>query len=293
MKKHGMVGKVLIHNYPYGAYFNGADDEQLDKLCTKAWMLQFVKGRHPSPETSDSRITHVWAGAREEAAAIAGSCRIENVCDTLDEVIDNVDGVLILDEDIESRTETVERCLSAGKSVFVDKVLSLSVEKTKDLLALAASRGGHVAAWSQLLFAVEARPFRDTQGGTGLVTFNLSKEIVDKYGVHLVCSAFAAFGADPVHMAKLNTGPNGAPAIVLSYSDGKDVVLRAGQDLPPRGNVAYFGKGRDPLVAQLADMGTMFDGSAEALASMFEQGKPPLPPEAIVRMTQACGLLSE
>jgi len=150
-----------------------------------------------------------------------------------------------------------------------------------------------IAAWSQLLYAAEADPFKDAEGGAGLVAFNLSRDIVDKYGIHLVCSAFAAFGCDPVHMAKVDAGPDSPPAIVLTYADGKNVVLRAGQDLPPRGSIAYFGKGRDPLTAQLGDMGDMFDRSAEALARMFESGEPPVPPEAVVRMSEAAALLSE
>ena len=289
----GMVGKTLIHNYPYAAYFNGADDDKLEELCTKAWMLQFTKGRHPEPAAKNSRITHVWAGVREEAEAIAGSCRIENVCDTVDEAIESVDGVLVLDEEIDFRTETVEKCLAAGKSIFVDKVLSLSVVKTRELVALARSQGVQIAAWSQLLYAAEAAAFQGAEGGAGLVAYNLSRDIVDKYGIHLVSTAFGAFGVDPVHMAKLEAGPDGPPLVALTYADGKTVVLRAGQDLPPRGNVAYFGKGRDPVVAQFGDMAAMFDGSAAALAAMFEDGQPPVPPEALVRMAQACALLCE
>jgi len=293
MIKLGMVGKTLIHNYPYAAYFNGAHDDKLEELCTKAWMLQFTKGRHPEPAARRSRITHVWAGVREEAEAIAGSCRIPNVCDSADEVIGSVDGVLILDEEIDFRTETIEKCLNAGKSIFVDKVMSLSVDKTRELVALAQSQGVQVAAWSQLLYAAEAEPFQGVEAGAGIVTYNLSRDIVDKYGIHLVSTAFGAFGCDPVHMAKADPGPPSAPAIVLTYEDGKTVLLRAGQDVPPRGNVAYFAKGRDVMTAQFGDMGAMFDGSAAALAAMFEQGEPPVPPAALVRMAEACALLCE
>ena len=291
MTRLGMVGKVLIHNYPYGAYFNGTDAEELEARCSKAWMLAFLRGRHPAPVAKRSRITHVWAGLRDEAERIADSCRIETVCDSLDEVIDNVEGVLVLDEDIAFRTETVERCLRAGRSVFVDKILSMSVDRTCELVALAEERNVGLAAWSQLLFAPEARRFRNLEGGAGLVTFNLSKENVPGYGIHLVCSAFAAFGADPVHMARIEGGPNGLPMLLLTYADGKDVVLRAGQDVPPRGSVGYLGKGTDPLVAQLADLGAMFDGSAEALALMFERNQAPVAPESVVRMTEAAALL--
>ena len=71
MIRIGMVGKVLIHNYPYGAYFNGTDEEKLQARCSKAWMLAFVQGRHPDPVARNSRITHVWAGVRDEAERIA------------------------------------------------------------------------------------------------------------------------------------------------------------------------------------------------------------------------------
>ena len=291
MVRLGMVGKVLIHNYPYGAYFNGTDAEKFEERCSKAWMMPLVRGRHPEPAAKGSRITHVWAGVRDEAERLADSCRVETVCDSLDQVIDSVDGVLILDEDVEFRAETIERCLRAGKSVFVDKVLSLSLDRTRELVALAAQHDVNIAAWSQTLYSVEAKPFRDLEGGAGLVTFILSKDNVPGYGIHLVCSAFAAFGDDPVRLSRIESAGDGLPMVLATYADGKDVLLRAGQDIPPRGNVAHFGKGTDSLVAELSDMGAMFDASAAALAAMFEEGRPPVAPEAIVRMAEAAALL--
>ena len=291
MVRLGMVGKVLIHNYPYGAYFNGTDAEQFEARCSKAWMMPFVRGRHPEPAAEGSRITHVWAGVRDEAERLADSCRVETVCDSLDQVIDSVDGVLILDEDVEFRGETIERCIRAGKSVYVDKVLSLSLDRTRELVSLAADHNVHIAAWSQTLCSAEAQPFRDLEGGVGLVTFSLSRDNVPGYGIHLVCSAFAAFGDDPIRLSRIESAGDGLPMVLATYADGKDVLLRAGQDIPPRGSIAYFGKGTGSLVAELSDMGAMFDASAAALAAMFEEGRPPIAPEAIVRMAEAAALL--
>lgn len=293
MLKLGMVGKTLIHNYPYGAYFNGTDEEVLEERCTKAWMLELVRGRFPEPATDGSRITHVWAGVREEAEAIAAGCLIPNVCDSPEEVIEAVDGLLVLDEEMDSRTEAVEAALRAGRSVFVDKVPATTPERTRELVEMAGESGLRIGAWSQLLFAPEAEPLRNVEGGAGLVTFNLAPDIVEIYGVHLVCSAFAAFGHDPASMEALDAGPEGVPGMVMHYPDGKDVMLRAGSDVPPRGNVAYIGGDRGIEAVSLMDMAAMFDGSAAALARMFEDGEWPLPPEAIVRMSEAVAMLSD
>ncbi|MBD3293626.1 MAG: hypothetical protein GF393_11935 [Armatimonadia bacterium] len=291
MVKLGMVGKTLIHNYPYGAYFNGTDAEALEERCTKAWMLELIRGRFPGPATDGARITHVWAGVREEAEAIAAGCLIPNVCDAPEEVIEAVDGLLVLDEEMDSRTEAVEAALQAGKSVFVDKVPAAAPERTRELVDMAVDNDLRIAAWSQLLFASEAEPLRGVEGGAGLVTFNLAPDIVEIYGVHLVCSAFAAFGHDPVSMEGLDTGAGGVPGMVLHYADGKHVMLRAGSDVPPRGNVAYIGRDRGVEMVSLMDMAAMFDASAAALARMFEDGEWPLPPEAIVRMSEAVAML--
>ena len=83
----------------------------------------------------------------------------------------------------------------------------------------------------------------------------------------------------------------------LPVSDNKvsfDLKARrftAGADLPPRGTVAWVGKGGDPVTARLMDMAAMFDGSAAALTRMFEDGQWPLPPEAVIRMSEASALL--
>ncbi len=289
--KLGMVGETLIHNYPYAAWFNGADGDVLEERCTKAWMLELIRGRFDEPVAQGSRITHVWAGVREEAEAIAASCRIENICDSAEEVLDAVDGLLVLDEEFEPRTAMVEACLRAGKPVFVDKVAALDPDKTRELVALAQDEGVPMAAWSQLLFAEEADALHGSEGGVALVTFSLAKDIVAQYGIHLVCSAFAAFGSDPTHMVAIDGGPDGTPMVELRYADGKDVVLRAGTDVPARGTIAYVSNQGEPTVARLMDMGPMFDRSAAALTSMFEEGVWPVPPEAILRMSQAAALL--
>ncbi len=293
MVKLGMVGKVLIHNYPYGAYFNGTDAQLLEERCTKQWMLEFIRGRFAEPVATGSRITHVWAGDRAEAEAIAAGCKIEQVCDSLDEVIENVDGVLVLDEDAEFRTETIERCLQAGKSVYADKVVSLSPEKTRELVTLAEQKNLRLAAWSQLLFAAEAEMLKGVEGGAALVTFNLKPDIVARYGIHLVCSAMAAFGTDPIRMESLPTTPAGPPMMTMTYADGKHVLLRAGEDVPPRGTIAYLGPGAEPMVVKLFEMAPMFDGSSAALADMFENRTWPVPPDAVVRMSEAAALLCD
>ncbi len=293
MVKLGMIGKTLIHNYPYGAWFNGTDAEALEARCTKAWMLELIRGRFPEPVAKGSRITHVWAGVREEADAIAAGCLIPKVCDSPDQVIESVDGVLVLDEELDFRTEIVEDCLNAGKSVFVDKTPALDPAKTRQLVKLAQAQGVVLAAWSQLLFASEAQGIAEGEGGAALVTFNLGQDIVDKYGIHLVCSAFAAFGCDPVHMAKIDAGPEAPGMVCLQYADGRNVVLRAGSDVPARGTVASISKAGDPSVARLMDMGAMFDGSAAALTEMFEDGVWPVSPEAVVKMSQAAAFLCD
>ena len=201
--------------------------------------------------------------------------------------------MLVLDEDIAFRADTVERCLRAGKSVYADKTPALSAERVRALVELAQEKDVRLAAWSQLLFAPEAEPLRSVEGGAALVTFNLSPDIVEAYGIHLVCSAFAAFGADPVHMTKIEGGPDSPPMIGLTYGDGKSVVLRAGTDVPPRGCIVYAGPGTDPIVVKLADMAAMFDGSAAALADMFERRTWPVPPEALIAMTEAASLLCQ
>ncbi len=292
MLRIGMIGKVLIHNYPYAAYFNGADDERLEALCTKTWMLPFVKGRYPQPATEVGRITCVWAGVREEAEAIAGSCRIERVCDTADEALESVDAALVLDEDAEFRTRMIERCIDAGKPVFADKVLALSAAKANELIAKARERGVAIAAWSQLLFAPEAEALRGAQGGAGLVTVHMKKDIINKYGVHLVCGAFGAFGCEPTRVARPDFGPDAAPAVLMTYADGKTVLARAGEDVPGTAQIAYLAKGCDPVVVRLADTGAMFHRSAEAIARMLETGEQPVSSEGLSRIAEACAILS-
>ena len=157
------------------------------------------------------RFSTAWARERVWAERVAEAVGVERVVEDLPEAVAGTDGAFVLDMWGEYHREQALPFLEQGKSVFVDKVPSLCVDKTRELAALAQAEGVHLAAWSQLLFAVEAEPFRGVQGGAGLVTFCLPRENLRGYAVHLVCSAMAAFGVDPASMTRIDTGPDGVP----------------------------------------------------------------------------------
>jgi len=238
MKRIGMIGTQLIHEYLYAAYFNGFDPDVLRERGKPGWVKQ-LEGKPSEPASDAVRISHVWAGDRDVAANLAASCRVEHLADSPHEFINDVDGVMVMDEEIEQREHLMRPFIEAGKPVYVDKILSLDPAKTEELLALAAKNDVPIASWSQLRFSSSAAEVKAMpRGGICLASFRGRLDILPMYAIHLVSPILSAFGAEMKSLRFLPCA-DGVEAHGI-YADDTRVVLYMGPKAPPQFNICYF-----------------------------------------------------
>jgi len=288
VKRLAMIGTEIIHTYPYLSYFNGFDPELVRKNA-KPWMAALLEGKSPEPRSSNVRITHVWAGEREEAERLAESCGVENVADSPHEFIGQVDGVMVMDEKIEERARLMRPFIEAGKAVFVDKILSLEPGVTEELLQLADAKGSPVAACSQLRFAPGVRGIAEKpRGGVALMSFRIRLEVLPFYAIHLISAAHGVFGANAACARKVSNG-NGVTLHILQR-DGTQLLLYLSPDAPPGLNICYFSK-EGGCLAEGGDKYEMFASCARAIEEMVVTGRSFVPREEMLEATRLVNII--
>jgi len=290
MKNIGMIGTQIIHTYPYLAYFNGFDPERVQKNA-KPWMAKMLEGKPNDPKSNAVRITHVWAGEADEAKRLAESCAIENIADKPDAFVDDVDGVMVMDEEIDQRAGLMRPFLEAGKAVFVDKTLSLDPSVTEELLSLSKERGAPIAAYSQLRFGPGFEDLKAMdRGGAAMAGFRMGLDILAKYSIHLISAVQGIFGTGVKTLRKLDC-PDGVE-VRASYGDGTRVTMQFGPEAPAGWNICYFAKGGCTL-AVAGDNADMFETSAQAIEKMLVEGRSPVSTKEISEASKLINFIVE
>jgi len=286
-KELALIGRQLIHTYPYVVHFNGSDRERIAKNA-KPWMQRFMLDRDLSPTTSEVRVTRIWSPDAEEAKRLAETFDIPRICATADEALDGADGAMVMDEVIESRTALVENALERGISVFADKVLSADPQKTCELIELAERKGCRVRSWSQLYFLPALAPVRQAGGGgVGFLDYQMEMKILPMYGIHPVSMLQGAFSSPAKSYRPLLEG-NGRGGLV-ELEDGTRIFVYVGADVPFRGRLYYETKD-SALRADEPDDWACFERAAKALVELFS-GRSPAPGPGPEEMRQAARFL--
>ena len=278
MTKIAAIGKVIIHTYPYFTDINGCEKDMLQRNC-KPWMLKFMLDQDLSSKTDAMRITRVWSEDDEENQRLAETFAIENICASADEAIDAADGVMILDEDVPSRSALIEKCINAGVDCWADKLISEDMEDAKRLVQLAEQQNVRVRTWGQLYWCTQWETVREApRPGAGLLTYAVGPDAMDTHCVHPIFILQAAFGRLQSYRP-LSDGE--ARTALLKTEDGTQVFMHLTANAPYGGRIDYVTK-EGAVVAQDADMAGAFENSARAVVDFFSGGSPAYGTEAMV-----------
>jgi predicted dehydrogenase len=206
MIKLGVIGFSDGNGHPYswGAIFNGYDKEAMSDCGFPVISDYLSKRELPQECINGAQITHVWTQDKQLSEHIATAALIDNVCETIDELMDAVDAVLLARDDWQSHTDIGLALLKSGKPVYIDKPITV-YSKELDALLQAQTYSGQIFSCSALRFSHQLRLTDAEKAGLGDVKYihAMVPKSWEKYAVHLVDPVVGLFAQnDEIELMK-------------------------------------------------------------------------------------------
>jgi len=205
--------------------------------------------------------------------------------DRLDEMLDEVDGVLVLSVNGYKHLAHAEAPLRRGLPTYIDKPLACSVAEAHALLQLARETDAPCYSASSLRFAREIKAMDpDTLGDFAAIDAYGPGELhplmpgVFFYGVHTVEMVDAIWGPGVAAVSAQHTEPR--DILQLRYHDGRHATLRL-----ERNGCYDFGAtvhGTKDIACFRVDFSSVYDRLVEAMTRFFDEGVAPVKLEDIV-----------
>jgi len=264
----GIIGTDTSHVPAFVKLFN---DPAAEGDYQKLFVVGAFKGGMPDNESSWSRKD----GYAEEIAPLG-----VKIYDSIEEMLQNVDGVLIESVDGRPHLEFARPVIEAGKPFFVDKPMAGNLWEVLEIFRLAEEKNVPFFSASSLRYSEGIRkvredsPFGETHGVDAWSPCHLNELHPDFYwyGIHGVETLFTMMGPGCVSVSRTST-PNYDLAVGV-WENGKIGTfrgLRAGAQ--PYGGMVFGSKG--------ADLAGKYDGYkplCDEICKFFLTGKTPIEP---------------
>ena len=182
------------HPFSFSAIINGFDDEGMKN---SGWdvIYNYLKIRDASEFGFDNvQVTHAWTQDPEQTKKIAKASKIPNIVVDVNDMLDEVDGVLIARDDYETHYPLAKTFLEKGKFVFIDKPLSLEIEELRFFRKYLED--GKLMSCAGARYAKELDEIRgniDSFGDMKLIRGTVINSM-EKYGIHMLDGIFGVTG---------------------------------------------------------------------------------------------------
>ena len=150
-------------------------------------------------------------------------------CDTIDEVINKCDGLIVLSPDNAEMHETLcEKPLSSGKPVYVDKVFAPDLASAKRIFNIAEKSGTPCYSSSALRYAAE---YADLTGGDIRAICSWGPGKFDTYAIHQI-EPIVMLMANPAKRVMAFPAEKGVHLSII-FEDGRWATLACFEENAP------------------------------------------------------------
>jgi len=276
MLKIGIVGgSKHWHTRSFSEILNGYDEDLARS------------NRFPLYRTrlDGARVTHIWDPEREQAELVAKTCRIENVLQSMEEMIGRVDGVIVADDTTMQHQKRAFPFLKAGLPTFVDKPLSPSIEEAQLIVETARKHNAPFMSCSALRYAREVEEFLAEKESLGEILTGSSVCSGDLvfYGVHALEQLYVCVGGGVESVR--NVGEEGRDIVVVTMRDGGRFVLTVYRNIHYLFHMSLYGT-RGWREVRVEDSDYFYSNMLRAFLRMVETMQPPFPPEETLEIVK-------
>jgi len=188
--KLGVIGMSEGNGHPYSwsAIFNGYDAAYMKDCPFPVIPDYLAKQQFPQDGLGHlAAVTHVWCQQRAMAEHIAAAAKIAQVADSLEEMAESVDAVLLARDDAENHYAMALPFLKAGIPIFIDKPFAVKINEAEKMWA-AQQYANQIFSCSSLRYAKElllTDEERESIGEIKIVEGSIMKQW-ETYGIHIL-----------------------------------------------------------------------------------------------------------
>lgn len=273
----GMVGLDTSHVV---AYLNIFNDPQHKDHVPGAKIVAGFKGGSPDVEASRSRVDGYTQTAREKFGV--------RLYESIEELAQQVDAILILSVDGRPHLEQFRRTLGARKPVFIDKPLAGSLADALEIARLAREAKVPVFSSSSLRYSPDSPAHSLAKAGEIISAISFGPAELEPhhpdmfwYGIHTVEALYTVLGPGCEKVVRTHTPQT--DVITGVWRDGR-VGTMQGNRIGAKGNQRYG-------VTVIGSKSVLTGGEkhsykplAEACLKFFQTGVAPVPFETTLEI---------
>ena len=239
----GVIGSSAGNGHPYSwsAIFNGYDAEAMQECEYPVIPGYLSKQSWPDAKISGAEVSSIWTQDSELSARIAKASCIDHISSTLVELESRVDAVLLARDDAENHLHFARQFLLAGKPVYIDKPIALSMTALHELYDL-QQYSGQIFTCSALSYGAEFRLSPEDRSELGHITSVSAStpKSWEKYAVHII---------EPV-LKMINPSDSVIEANVsIDSNESRSLSVRWGNDV--RATFSALGNMNSPVQIKL------------------------------------------
>ncbi|MDI9385414.1 MAG: Gfo/Idh/MocA family oxidoreductase [Verrucomicrobiota bacterium] len=265
----GLIGLDTSHVIAFTNMLNDPDHPDHVPGCK---VVAGFKGGSPEIESSISRVEGYTQQLQDRWGV--------RIYDTIEELCENVDGVLLESVSGLPHLEQARPVIAAGLPLFIDKPLAGSLADALEIARLAKAKGvpwfsaSSLRFWSDVQKAASADVVGDVLGCDAYSPCAYEPHHPDLfwYGIHGVEILYTVMGSGCKEVTRVTTPDT--DFVVGLWSDGRIGTFRGTR----KGNHGYgcttFG-----TKGNYTASGHSYKGLMEALVQFFKTGEPPFPNE--------------
>ncbi|MCH2182120.1 MAG: Gfo/Idh/MocA family oxidoreductase [Mariniblastus sp.] len=135
----GIIGESPGNGHPFSwaAICNGYEAAAMERCGYPAIPRYLEQQSWPQARISDAAVNSVWTQDRSRSELIAKAACIPRVCDSIEEVVQDNDAILLARDDSENHLKHAFHAFRQSRPVYIDKPLACSVSRANELFELA------------------------------------------------------------------------------------------------------------------------------------------------------------
>lgn len=277
MIKIGIIGMSPgnAHPYSWSAIINGSfDAKEINNLGYPA-VTNYLEANKDTLGINGARVTCVWTQEEKISESIAKTTGIETITESLEEMAEIVDAVILARDDPENHVIMSKPFIDAGIPIFIDKPLAITKEDLQ-YYSEQVAQGKFIMSCSSMRYANEGRIVKQELSSLGdlkLATAVGKKDWI-KYGVHLLEGLFSLLN-DPKPVSVKHVSDSGKDIVYVEFDTGIRATVHLFMDISPTFQISLFGKEGWRLI-DIKNSYSMFRDNIIEFVRSVEEGKPRL-----------------